>query len=194
MKQLLCGQRVRLRALEPEDLALLYQWENDTETWLVSNTVTPFSRHILQHYLEQAHEDLWSTKQLRLMIEVPELHSTIGAIDLYDLDPLNLRAGVGILIAEKKFRKQGFATESLQLLIGYARKRIGLHQLYCSIAVDNKSSLQLFRQGGFTKTGTHKQWIKKGDRWVDELFFQLILRPEDQDNPEKEGDNARSRS
>jgi len=176
MKNLLHGERVRLRALEPEDLSLLYQWENDTESWSVSNTVTPFSRHILQQYLEQAHdEDLWSAKQLRLMIEVPKSKVTIGSIDLFDFDPLNLRAGIGILIAEKEYRNKGFAAESLGILIRYARERIGLHQLYCSIPADNEASIRLFKKQGFTQTGTQKNWIKDGNQWMDVLFFQLIL-------------------
>ena len=33
-----------LRALEPEDVELLYTWENDHLIWQVSNTLIPFSR------------------------------------------------------------------------------------------------------------------------------------------------------
>jgi len=37
-----------LRALEPEDLELLYEWENDMANWLISNTLAPFSRFTLK--------------------------------------------------------------------------------------------------------------------------------------------------
>jgi len=43
--------KVRLRSLEPEDLELLYLWENDPSIWKVSNTLVPFSRFILRQYL-----------------------------------------------------------------------------------------------------------------------------------------------
>ena len=36
---LLENERVCLRALEPEDLELLYRWENDSELWEVGNTL-----------------------------------------------------------------------------------------------------------------------------------------------------------
>ena len=36
-------KNIKLRALEPEDLELLYQWENNDSYWLISNTVSPFS-------------------------------------------------------------------------------------------------------------------------------------------------------
>jgi diamine N-acetyltransferase len=51
---LLSGESISLRALEPEDLELLYQWENDPTVWLLSGTMAPFSRYVLKRYLENA--------------------------------------------------------------------------------------------------------------------------------------------
>jgi len=47
----LIGQHIKLRALEPQDLELLFQIENDTDLWELSQTQTPFSKHILQQYV-----------------------------------------------------------------------------------------------------------------------------------------------
>ena len=41
------GKNVFLRALEPEDLPVMYTWENDRDNWMVSNTTAPFSNVIL---------------------------------------------------------------------------------------------------------------------------------------------------
>ena len=46
------SELIRLRALEPEDVNILYKWENDTEIWKVSNTVAPFSKHMLRQFIE----------------------------------------------------------------------------------------------------------------------------------------------
>jgi len=64
---ILIGKKIELRALEPEDLEQLYIWENDTEIWNVSETLSPVSRFILKRYLENAHKDIFETKQLRLI-------------------------------------------------------------------------------------------------------------------------------
>jgi diamine N-acetyltransferase len=98
----------------------------------------------------------------------------VGLIDLFDFDPFHLRAGVGILIANKKYRQKGFATEALQLLTRYAFETLQLHQLYCNIAANNSVSLQLFTNGGFTTVGVKKDWLKDVDGWVDELMLQAI--------------------
>ena len=61
-------EHIYLRALEPTDLELLYTCENDRLVWKVSNTITPFSKYILQQYLESSQNDIYTNKQLRLMI------------------------------------------------------------------------------------------------------------------------------
>ena len=47
MALLLQNEKVILRGLEPEDLEFLYQVENNTEIWKVSNTFSPYSSIIL---------------------------------------------------------------------------------------------------------------------------------------------------
>ena len=61
-------ENVLIRALEPEDLEYLYKWENDMDLWEVSDTLTPFSHFTLKKYIENADTDIYSVKQLRLMI------------------------------------------------------------------------------------------------------------------------------
>ena len=98
MADLLKNHIIKLRALEPEDIDILYRWENDTDVWKVSNTIAPFSKYILRQFIENQKYDIYETKQLRLIIEALETQKPVGTIDLFDIDPYNLRAGVGILI------------------------------------------------------------------------------------------------
>lgn len=180
-KMKLQGKHILLRAIEPADIDVLYKWENDTETWKVSNTQTPFSHFVLEQYIASAHHDIYSTKQLRLMIDLNLDLSlkggesqTIGCIDLFDFDPSNLRAGIGVLIAERSDRRKGYASEALGMLIEYCFHSLNLHQLYCNITTDNESSVLLFQKHGFQITGIKKQWIRNGDKYKDELLLQKI--------------------
>ena len=52
------GELTRLRALEAEDVDLLYVWENDPAVWGVSGTLAPFSRHTLRRFLDEQRFDL----------------------------------------------------------------------------------------------------------------------------------------
>lgn len=164
-----------LRALEPSDVDLLYQWENDTTVWHLSNTLTPFSRFALEQYIMNAGEDIFASKQLRLMIDTSAEDEimTIGCIDLFDFDPVNMRAGVGIMITKEE-RGKGYASEALSLIIDYAFDRLKLHQLYSNILSDNKASLELFKKKHFTIIGVKKEWIRVNNSWTDEYLLQLI--------------------
>lgn len=173
--QLLLGDRVRLRALEPQDVELLYSWENDTSIWVASHTQTPFSRFVLEQYIASSHLDLYTNKQLRLMITTKE-GKDVGAIDLFDFDPQHQRAGIGILVADRADRGKGYASEALTLLIQYCFHQLHLHQLYCNVTVDNEESVLLFQKHKFLITGIKKEWIRVGDTFVDELLMQLVRK------------------
>jgi diamine N-acetyltransferase len=174
MTNLLESEIVLLRALEPEDLDTLYKWENDTNVWKVSNTTVPFSRHVLRQFIDSQKYDLFETRQLRLIIEDKEQSRPVGAIDLFDIDPYNLRAGVGILIYDKRDKCQGYASSALQILIRYSFMILGLNQLYCNVMFDNTASVNLFRSKGFLTVGIKREWIKTTSGWMDEYLMQLI--------------------
>jgi diamine N-acetyltransferase len=172
--KVLTYKSIRLRALEPEDLELLYEWENNDEYWTLSNTVTPFSRYVLKRYLENSHKNIFETGQLRLMIDQAGDRVTIGTIDIFEFDPFHKRAGVGILIADEAYRKKGYASMSLACLIQYCFKTLQLHQLYCNILSNNDESIDLFERHGFIRTGTKKDWVQTDDGYLDEYIYQLI--------------------
>lgn len=172
----LTSENIYLRAPEPADLDFLYHLENDCRLWPVSNTHTPYSRHALQEYLTQATADIYTAKQLRLLVCTHQ-HQPAGAIDLFDFDPTHQRAGVGISIAAP-FQQRRFATEALALLLYYSQEYLFLHQLYCSVAVTNVASLSLFTRAGFQEIGTRRQWLKTSVGWQDVVDLQKILATE----------------
>ncbi len=168
-------QKIILRAPELTDLDKIQLWENDMELWHLSNTLLPFSRFTIEQYILSEQEDIFSKKQARFIISLQDENNSvsIGAIDLFDFDPKNRRAGVGILI-EKEHRKKGYANIALSQLIEYSFKVLNLHQLYCSILHSNKESLELFQRQKFSIIGVKKDWILLNNEWQDEYLLQLI--------------------
>lgn len=175
---MLSGTKIHLRALEPYDIDLMYQWENDRSVWPVSGTLVPFSRHTMEQFVKMSHQDIYTNKQLRLAIDqkthIQETKNTVGYIDLYDFDPSHRRAGVGILIGSIESRRKGLALESLQLLSDYAFKVLHLHQLYCHIHVNNEASIRLFSSAGFVCTGELKDWTLVNGSWINVFIMQKV--------------------
>ena len=167
------GSEIYLRALEPEDLEFVYALENDESVWEISNTQTPYSKFLIKQYLENAHQDIFEVKQLRLVISSYN-NQTLGLIDIFDFDFKNKRAGIGILIKDEKDRDKGYGKEALQLLINYSFSHLGLHQLYCNISEENKASIKLFTNQGFQNIGLKKDWNYVNRSYKNEYLFQLI--------------------
>lgn len=171
--QILIGEKIKLRALEPEDLSFLFEIENNEIFWEISHTQTPFSKFLLKQYIENAHLDIYEAKQLRLVIADKKNGNPFGLIDLFDFNPKHKRAGIGILM-HPNFQKNGFALEALKILIEYAFTYLDLHQLYANITEGNKKSSSLFEKLHFKKVGIKKDWLFTNNSYQNEILYQLI--------------------
>lgn len=168
------GNIISLRALEPSDADLLYRWENDQSLWPVSFTQVPFSKFVLEEFVNAAHDDIYTNKQLRLMANRLSDNKTVGIIDLFEFDPQHLRCGVGIYIHEAD-RKSGCAFESIELIKHYCFTTLLLKQLYVHVNESNAASIALFEKAGFEKNGIKKCWNKTGlNTYEDVWFLQCI--------------------
>lgn len=170
------NKTINLRAPEPEDLDLLYIWENNTSVWQISGTLIPFSRFVLKQYLENAGKDIFEMKQLRLIIQLNSNKRPVGAIDLFDFDPFHSRVGVGILIADPSDRRKGYAREALDTAMTYCFDVLKLHQIYCNIASNNSASIKLFTAARFKVVGEKKEWLKTEDGFEGELLLQCVKK------------------
>ena len=167
------NETIRLRALEPEDLDVLYRWENDSGLWAYGNTLAPYSKFALREYIAESRRDIFQTRQLRLMITLKDENKAVGIIDLYDFDPINLRAGVGILL-DQDYRNQGLGTQALLLIRQYAFEFLLLNQLFAYIPKSNVHSIKLFSKCNYKQAGILNAWIKQRDVFDDVLVVQLI--------------------
>ncbi len=169
------NETIFLRAVEPEDLDLMYDLENDPEMWFVSSFVEPYSRKALWEYIEESSNDVFADKQLRLMIVLRETNATVGTIDLDNFDPRHSRAGVGIAL-HRDARGRGIAAQALTLLEEYAFRFLRIHQLYAYIPLGNAASLKLFETSGFRQTAVLEDWIALQEGYGHVAIFQKINR------------------
>ena len=65
---------VYLRAIEPKDINVLYEWENDLKLWPVSFTQIPFSKFILEEFVNASHQDIYTNKQYLVRQDNDDIH------------------------------------------------------------------------------------------------------------------------
>ena len=165
---------INLRKIEPTDLPFLYQWENDASVWADGNTHNPLSQQDLRDYIESTTGDIYRDGQLRLIIEeqLPITNhqspiTTLGCIDLFDFDPLNRRAALGMYIAPEH-RGKGVGREALRQMENYAFEHLNLRVLYAIIATKNVACSDLYKKEGYAPSSILKNWTLASDAviWI----------------------------
>ncbi len=167
------NKHIKLRALEPVDLDALFEIENDSSLWHISDTLVPYSRDLLARYLEESVKDIFETKQLRLAISPIGSEQLVGLVDLFQFEPHHRRAGLGIII-KKDHQQMGVATHAVELMTQYAFGFLGLHQVFAHVPTNNPGSRRLFENSGFVLSGTLKEWLKDESGYTDVLIYQML--------------------
>lgn len=163
--------KIRLRALEPEDLDLLYIIENDPTIWDVGIAPTYYSRYLLKQYIASSANDIHVDGQLRLVAEYDE--QAIGLVDLTGYDSYSERAELGMVILPQ-YRGKKLSTPTLISLIEYAR-HLHLHQLWATVTDGNDAATAMIRKVGFRTTGHLIDWVRIGQDYKNASFWQLTL-------------------
>ena len=164
---------IHLRAIEPEDLDLLYRIENDVNLWNVGITNVPYSRYALHDYVANATGDIYADHQVRLIVENAQ-GEVVGIADVVNFDAGNRRAEIGLVI-EQPFRGQGYGLSAMKELERYALDVLHLHQLYAIIDVQNETCLQMFRHMGYHESSRLKDWLFDGREYRDAIVMQTFL-------------------
>lgn len=158
--------KINLRKIEPTDLPYLYLWENDASSWADGSNHNPISQQDLRAYIESTTGDIYRDGQLRLIIEgktdTEEIGLTLGCIDLFDFDPRNRKAAIGMYIAPDA-RNKGVGMEAVRALEDYAFGLLDLRLLYAVIATDNEPCSRLYCHLGYEPSSVLKAWTLESD-------------------------------
>ena len=161
---------IRLRALEPEDLDVLYSIENDIELWSSGYTTVPYSRYLLHDYIANATCDIYADRQVRLMAVTRNTDDVVGIVDITGYDPRHNRAELGLVI-RKKYRKKGYGRQIVEEILKFSHNIIHLHQLYVVIDESNERALELFKNIGFETSHVLKEWLFDGEKYRNAVFL-----------------------
>lgn len=169
---MIIGERVRLRAIEPEDLPLMARWRNDPEVYQHFYEHEPISLEMQRKWVEsvqqRSDEKLW-------IIELIETKQAIGTISLVKIDWRNRKAEYARLVIEPgEHRDKGLGFEAESLILAYAFNHMNLHRVYCEVFVDNENVIGLHKKSGFQIEGIFKGHIFKEGRYRDIVYMGLL--------------------
>jgi UDP-4-amino-4,6-dideoxy-N-acetyl-beta-L-altrosamine N-acetyltransferase len=168
---MLVGKRIRLRAIELEDLPLLQKWRNDPQVYQYFYEHEPLSlvmqRKWFESFLQRNDEKLWIIETIS--------GEAIGTIGLVHLDWRNRKAELGrILIYPEEHRHGGYGSEAESLLLTYAFDHLNLNRLCAEVFADNEKGIHVHRRFGFKQEGVFRQYVFKNGAFRDVVYLALL--------------------
>ena len=142
------GPTVRLRVFEATDLPRVMAWRADQEVrdaamW----DAKPFDLAAAERWLRVVSPP-GADGRITFAIEIRASRRLVGQTNLTRLDQTARTAHFGIVIGEKASWGQGIGSETLELMLDYART-VGLHRLLLEVTSTNRRAIDLYRRAGF---------------------------------------------
>ena len=173
-KVIFYGKRIRLRAIEKEDLPRFVLWFND-----------PQVRKHLQMYLplSMALEERWFEDTLKrdqeehpLVIEVREGEEwrPVGNLGFINIDKRDRSAEIGIAIGEKDLWDKGYGREALQLLLTHGFDNLNFNRIFLRVYEVNKRGIRCYEKAGFKHEGKMRQARFFEGHYIDVLLMSVL--------------------
>jgi len=173
---MIVGEKVRLRAIERDDLPRFVEWFSDPEVRRYLDMYLPFSLAQEERWFEQLQERMEKQELVMLTIET-SAGTHIGNISLFDINWKNRHAELGITIGEKDHWGQGYGSDSIRTMLRLAFGEMNLHRVFLRVHADNARGIHCYQKVGFQKEGTLRESVFREGAYHD-TFVMSILESE----------------
>lgn len=167
---MIIGKKVRLRAIEREDLPTFVRWFNDQEVTRYLQMSGPLSLAQEERWFQSKLED---EKNTVLAIETLDgVH--IGNLGLHNVDYRNRHAQLGIVIGEKEYWNQGYGTDAVRTALYYAFDELNLNRVFLRVYAYNQRAIRCYEKCGFRHEGTLRQDFFRNGEYHDTLIMGIL--------------------
>lgn len=173
---MLLGERVRLRAIEREDIPTFVRWFNDPEVRRYLLMYEPMSRVKEERWFE-SHVEARDEFLLAIEAQVGDTWIHIGNVGLHRIDWKNRTAVFGIALGEKAYWGQGYGTDATRTMLRFAFDELNLHRVELEVYDFNPRAMRCYEKAGFQREGTRRQALFRDGRYWD-VHTMAVLQTE----------------
>ncbi|MDQ3791957.1 MAG: GNAT family N-acetyltransferase [Actinomycetota bacterium] len=143
-----------------------YSWDRDPElaAWNGRSPISISLSGARRDYLAR-----WEDPRVKTFIMEAE-DEPIGMVTLYDFR--NRGCELGIKIGSEDLRGRGYASEAVELLVGYAFDALGFEVIRGSTLSHNERMRRVFEKNGFVQVGDGFILSRYDNRRYTELFYE----------------------
>ena len=142
------GDKIRLRAVEKEDLPNYVKWLNDRQVTKYLNTHSPLSNAAEEKWFDHLQESN-SSEALSIDARVDNNWLHIGICSLNGIDTLSKNAEFGIFIGNKDYWNKGCGREATLLTLKHGFEDLNLHLIYLHVFEEHKNAIVAYQAAGF---------------------------------------------
>jgi RimJ/RimL family protein N-acetyltransferase len=149
------GEKVALGPLRRELLPIYERWINDFAVVITLGVgQRPITSESERVWFEHA-----ATSDTEVSFTIYELSTLrpIGTVGLREIDHANRTAIFGILIGEKESWGKGYGTETTRLMLDYAFRVVGLHNVMLTVFPRNERGVRAYQRAGFHEIGRRRE-------------------------------------
>lgn len=166
------GETVELRRHVRANYPLYAAWYGDPEIWhLTSWAPSPLNRPAVEKLFEDRE---LSPADDSFAIHVKDEDGPVGVISLMNISDANESAELSVIVGHPDDRHQGYGTEAIELLLGYAFEELGLHRVGLSAFEFNDEAIAAYEKLGFAVEGRYRQAIKRKSRFHDAILMSIM--------------------
>lgn len=167
------GQKVTLRAREPDDAVRIFGWLNDPEIQHFQGGRYPWSLAAEEEWMRTRTTAPLTFSDVSLAIDTRDGRH-IGTTGLRGAFPENREATLGIMIGDKDYWSKGFGADAVTALLRFAFTEMNLHRVELEVFADNNRGIACYRKCGFVEEVRRRQYRFRSGHWVDELTMGIL--------------------
>lgn len=171
------GKRVRLRAVEREDVGRFHEWVNDPEVTRGLALYLPMSMTDEESWFNALASRDEKTKPLAIEIRKGKSWKLIGDCGVFDFDSVNRSAELGILIGDKSEWNKGYGSETMTLLLRHCFETLNLNRAFLKVYTENIRAVRSYEKAGFVLEGRLREAVYKSGKY-DDVLIMSVLRSE----------------
>jgi RimJ/RimL family protein N-acetyltransferase len=169
----LAGPRLRFVALGPEHFEAVQRWRSDPEVtryWITQEV--PDADAIRQWYARNQADGA-------LVWAILSDDEPVGYVTLFELDDVNRKAELALMIGERSTWGQGFAKEALTTILRHAftpkdAGGLGLHKVWLAVFAENTAARRAYARIGFREDGVLRDDMFRDGAWHDQMLMSVL--------------------
>ena len=168
------GRRIRLRAVERDDLAKFHQWVNDPEVTDGLGLYLPMSMVDEENWFDNMTKRDPNEKTFSIEVHKGKGWLLIGSCSVFGIDYVNSYGELGILIGDKSQWNKGYGSETMTLLLRHCFETLNLNRTYLRVHEDNVRGVRSYEKAGFVLEGRFREAVYKKGKYQDTLFMSVL--------------------